>query len=54
MAPNCVLGSQASSTYPHGKERVLARLGWAGADGYASGACVACGLVVRHFEHPLF
>jgi len=21
--------------------------------GYASGACVACGLVVRHFEHPL-
>ena len=37
--PSCVLGSKQSSTYPRG---------------YASGACVACGLVVRHFEHPLF
>ena len=28
---NCVLGLKTSSTYPSGKERVLARLGSAGA-----------------------
>jgi hypothetical protein len=31
-----VLGPKRSSTYSLGKERVLARLGWAGVIGYAS------------------
>jgi hypothetical protein len=31
-----VLGPKKSSTYSLGKERVLARLGWAGVIGYAS------------------
>src|SRR5688572_19251318 len=32
-----VLGPKKSSTYSLGKERVLARLGWEGVIGYASG-----------------
>jgi hypothetical protein len=35
---------RAPSTYSFGKERVLARLGWAGVIGYASGFFRACGL----------
>jgi hypothetical protein len=31
--PSFVLGSTKSSTYSHGKERVLARLGWVGVIG---------------------
>jgi hypothetical protein len=45
-APNFVLVSSKSSTYPLGKERVLARLGWVGEKKYA------CGLVDDCFEHP--
>jgi hypothetical protein len=53
MAPNFVLGSRKSSTYPRGyasgflslaaslgEERVSARRGWAGEN-------------IDHFEHPL-
>ena len=37
MVPSFVLGSQVSSTYPHGKERVLARLGRVGEMGTPPG-----------------
>jgi hypothetical protein len=38
---------------PHGKERVLARLGKVGGIRYASGAYFACGLIEGRFEQPL-
>jgi hypothetical protein len=43
---------RAPSTYRHGKERVLARLGWAGVIGYASGCFSAAALLNGLFEHP--
>src|SRR5213080_110596 len=43
-APTFVLALKQSSTYPHGKERVLARLGREGEIGYASGVFLHCGL----------
>jgi hypothetical protein len=42
-SPNFILSENQFSTYPHGSERVLARLGgWV--EYHASGACFTCGL----------
>jgi hypothetical protein len=38
---------------PHGKERVLARLGWEGEIGYASGCASPAALLDGFFEHPV-
>jgi len=51
-APNFALVSTQSSTYPYGKERALARLGRAGAIGYASGFASPAALLDSHFELP--
>jgi hypothetical protein len=42
--PSRVLVLSISSTYPYGKERVLARLGKEGGIRYTSGIDFACGL----------
>jgi hypothetical protein len=52
-SPNRVLDSPQSSTCPHGKERVLARLGWEGEIGYASGCASPAALLDGFFEHPV-
>jgi len=54
MAPNFVLGSKRSSTYPYGRERVWAHLGRVGQTCYASGRFSPAIALDEHFHQPAF
>ena len=51
--PSRVLSENQSSTWPLGKERVSARLGWAGVNRDASGFFSPAALLDNLFEHPV-
>jgi hypothetical protein len=52
MAPNVVLGSSKSSTYPTRETSCLGSLGWVGEKWYDSGFDLPAALLVDRFDKP--